>query len=96
MNTLKETIMRKFISTSLQVLALLSAIAPSIAMAGTWVVEHEPLGPGYLVTDHETGAIHTKGKRAANRVAKILNKATGGFVDPGSGPCHNPAPGTQC
>ena len=88
--------MRNYISKSLRVLALLAAVAaPSAALASTWVVEKDPLGPGYIVTDNKD-TIHTNGKRAANKVARILNHASGGFFDPGSGPCHNPAPGTQC
>ena len=49
------------------------------------------MGPGYVVTDHETGTIHTKGRKAANKVARILNHA--GFVDSGTGPCHDPKSG---
>ena len=90
--------MRSFISRSLRVLALLSAIAaPSVAMAGTWAVGKDPLGPGFVVSDDDpkTADVHTNTERAAKKIARILNKATS-FVDPGSGPCHNPAPGTQC
>ena len=85
--------MKNFIS--LRVLVLLCAFAtPSVALAGTWVVEHDPMGPGYVVTDHETGTIHTKGRKAANKVARILNHA--GFVDSGTGPCHDPKSGVLC
>ncbi len=85
--------MKKFFR--LPVLVLLCALAaPSGALAGTWVVERHPMGPGYVVTDHETGTIHTKGKKAANKIAKILNHA--GFADPGTGPCHDPKSGVLC
>lgn len=88
--------MPKLPSKSLRIIALLLACqTPSLVLAGTWVVEVNPFG-GYDVTDHVTGTIHTNGLRTAKRVARILNRATGGFVDPGSGPCHNPKLGTQC
>jgi len=89
--------MPKSLSKSLRIFALLWACqTSSLALAGTWVVQVNPAG-GYDVTDHVNGdgTIHTNGLRTAKRVARILNRATG-FVDPGSGPCHDPKPGTQC
>jgi hypothetical protein len=86
--------MRNFISRSVLVVALLAAVAAPSAALAKWVVETNPFG-GYDVTDGH-GTVHTNGRRTANKVARILNRATNGFVDPGSGPCHDPAPGTQC
>jgi hypothetical protein len=89
--------MPKSISKSLRIFALLWACqTSSLALAGTWVVQKNPAG-GYDVTDNVNGdgTIHTNGLRTAKRVARILNRATG-FSDPGSGPCHDPKPGTQC
>jgi hypothetical protein len=91
--------MPKSISKGLRIFALLWACqTPSLALAGTWVVEPGAFGVGYIVTDHDphNGTISTNNLRTAKRVARILNKATSGFYDPGSGPCHNPKPGTQC
>jgi hypothetical protein len=87
--------MTNFVRDGLRVLVLLVVFtAPSAALAGKWVVEVDPFGSGYVVTDHETSSISTKTKRAAKKIARILNHA--GFVDPGTGPCHDPRPGTQC
>ena len=69
---------------------------PTLAFAGTWEVKEDPMGPGYIVTDNETGTIHTEGKRAANKIAKILNKADEGFVDAPNSPCHDPSTGVVC
>lgn len=89
--------MPKSIAKSLRIFALLLVCqTPSLVLAKTWVIETGPFGVGYDVTDHATGTIHTNSLRTAKRVARILNRATGGFVDPGSGPCHNPKPGTRC
>jgi hypothetical protein len=88
--------MKSLDSTSLCALALLWAFAtPSAVLAGEWVVREDPMGPGYIVTDDETGTIHTEGKRAANKIAKTLNKADD-FYDPGYGPCHPPTSGMEC
>ena len=69
---------------------------PTLALAGTWEVKEDPMGPGYIVTDNETGTIHTQGKRAANKIAKILNKADEGVVDAPNSPCHDPSTGVVC
>ena len=34
-------------------------------------------------------------RKLARKLNKVLSKDTG-FYDPGSGPCHDPKPGTQC
>jgi hypothetical protein len=34
-------------------------------------------------------------RKLARKLNKVLSKDTG-FSDPGSGPCHDPKPGTQC
>ena len=89
--------MPKSISKILRVFARLWACqTSSLALAGTWFVEVSPFG-GYNVADHVNGdgTIHTNNLRTAKRVARILNRARG-FVDPGSDPCHDPKPGTQC
>jgi hypothetical protein len=90
--------MDSFISKSASFLALVCALtAPVVAFAGEWVVRENPMGPGYIVTDDETGTIHTKGRKAAEKVAKILNKADDeGFVDTGEGPCGDPKSGVLC
>jgi hypothetical protein len=91
--------MIRFASKTLRVAALLCALAaPSAAFAGEWVVRENPIGPGYVVTDDETGTIHTKGRKAAEKIAKILNKADSdeGFVDTGEGPCGDPLSGVLC
>jgi hypothetical protein len=54
------------------------------------------MGPGYIVTDDETGTIHTQGKKAANKIAKTLNKADEGVVDAPDSPCHDPSTGVVC
>lgn len=88
--------MNYFISKNLQVLALLCALAaPSAVLAGEWVVREDPMGPGYIVTDDETGTIHTKGRKAADKVAKVLNDAES-VVDTGEGPCGDPTSGVLC
>ena len=87
--------MKRFIPNAIRAIAVVCVLAaPSAVLAATWHVEKAPLGPGYNVTDGETGTIHTQGRRAANKIAKILNKT--GFVDPGSGPCHDPRSGVLC
>jgi hypothetical protein len=88
--------MPRSISKSLQIFALLWACqTSSLALAGTWVINAGPFGVGYDVTDNVHGTIHTNSLKTAKRVARILNRTTG-LVDPGSGPCHDPKPGTQC
>jgi hypothetical protein len=90
--------MPKSISKSSQIFALLLACqTSSLALAGTWVVKEGPFGVGYDVTDNAPGdgTIRTNSLKTAKRVARILNRATG-LYDPGSGPCHDPKPGTQC
>lgn len=87
------------IPKSMRFLALVYALsAPAAALAGEWVVRENPMGPGYVVTDDETGTIHTKGRKAAEKVAKILNNADSdeGFVDNGEGPCGDPMSGVLC
>jgi hypothetical protein len=61
-------------------------------------VQEDPIGPGYIVTDGETGTIHTSGKKAADKVAKILNKADTdeSFVDSGQGSCGHPSARVPC
>lgn len=91
--------MKGIIPKSMRVLALVYALsAPAAALAGEWVVRENPMGPGYVVTDDETGTIHTKGRKAAEKIAKILNKADSdeGFVDNGEGPCGDPMSGVLC
>ena len=89
--------MKSLVTTGLGALALLWAFAtPSTVLAGEWVVREDPMGPGYIVTDDETGTIHTDGKKAANKIAKALNKADDDFYDPGYGPCHPPTSGIDC
>lgn len=73
---------------------LYTLAAPSLALAGTWEVKEDPMGPGYIVTDNETGTIHTEGKKAANKIAKILNKTD--VVDAPDSPCHDPTSGVVC
>jgi hypothetical protein len=56
-------------------------------------------GTEYGVRNHDTALELGLSEKKAGRVARRLNRAMskdGGLVDPGSGPCHNPAPGTQC
>jgi len=89
--------MNSFMHRAVGTIAVVCVLAaPSTVWAGKWVVEPNPpiFGPGYTVTDHETGTIHTNTRKAAKRIARILNRA--GFVDPGTGPCHDPSPGVQC
>ena len=87
--------MKSLAMAGLCALALLSAyVMPSAVQAGEWVVREDPMGPGYIVTDDETGTIHTKGRKAADKIAKVLNKTD--FYDPGYGPCHPPTSRTLC
>jgi hypothetical protein len=89
--------MKSLFCTSLCALALVWAFAtPSTVLAGEWVVREDPMGPGYIVTDDETGTIHTKGRKAADKIAKVLNKTDNNFVDTGGGPCHLPTSGVLC
>lgn len=89
--------MKKSASAGICALALICALAiPSAVLAGEWVVREDPMGPGYIVTDDETGTIHTKGRKAAEKVAKVLNKADEEFMDTGEGPCNDPASGVLC
>jgi hypothetical protein len=88
--------MKSLVLAGLCALALLSAAGvPGAALAGEWVVRDDPMGPGYIVTDDETGTIHTKGRKAAEKIAKVLNK-TDSVVDNGEGPCHLPTSGVLC
>jgi hypothetical protein len=89
--------MKTLFCTSLCALALVWAFAtPSTVLAGEWVVREDPMGPGYIVTDDETGTIHTEGRKAADKIAKVLNKAEKDFVDTGEGPCGDPSSGVLC
>ena len=89
--------MTSLVSKSASFLSLVYALsAPAVAFAGEWVVREDPMGPGYIVTDDETGTIHTKGRKAADKVAKVLNDAESGVVDTGEGPCHVPTSGVLC
>jgi len=87
--------MKNLIAKSAAAAIIVYALAaPTLALAGTWVVREDPMGPGYIVTDDETGTIHTQGKKAANKIAKTLNKA--GVVDAPDSPCHDPSTGVVC
>jgi hypothetical protein len=90
--------MSKHVGKGVSFLAMVVALsAPVVAVAGEWVVREDPMGPGYIVTDDEIGTIHTKGKKAADKIAKTLNKAeSDGFVDNGEGPCGHPSSRVLC
>ena len=89
--------MANLISNSASFLGLVYALtAPAVLLAGEWVVREDPMGPGYIVTDDETGTIHTKGRKAADKVAKVLNDTESGVVDTGEGPCGDPSSGVLC
>jgi hypothetical protein len=91
--------MSSTVSKSASFLAMVYALTgPAVVLAGDWVVQEDPMGPGYIVTDGETGTIHTSGKRAAENVAKILNKtdADERSVDTGQGPCGHPSARVTC
>lgn len=47
--------------------------------------------------DHllELGLTEKQATRVAHKLNKAMSKDTG-LYDPGSGPCHDPKPGTQC
>ncbi len=91
--------MSGIISKGASFLAMVYALTgPAVVLAGEWTVQEDPMGPGYIVTDGETGTIHTSGKKAAEKVAKILNKADTdeSFVDNGQGPCGHPSARVAC
>lgn len=89
--------MKSLVLAGLCAFGLLSALAmPSGVSAGEWVVREDPMGPGYIVTDDETGTIHTEGRKAANKIAKALNKVDEGFMDTDDAPCHPPTSGVLC
>ena len=88
--------MRKFIGVCSLAIAVAAAAVPIPAFA-TWSVY--PDGATWGV--HEGHNVIPLGltEKQAQRVAHKMNKALAkdkGFVDPGSGPCHDPKPGTQC
>jgi hypothetical protein len=89
--------MRKFVGVCSLAIVLSAAIVPVPAFA-TWTSYLEP-GNTYGVRDGENAIPLGLSEKQAQRVARKLNKALShdkGFVDPGSGPCHDPKPGTQC
>jgi hypothetical protein len=91
--------MRGIVSKGASFLAIVYALTgPAVVLAGDWTVQEDPMGPGYIVTDGESGTIHTSGKKAAEKVAKILNKADSdeSFVDTGQGPCGHPSARVAC
>ena len=91
--------MRGIVSKGASFLALVYALTgPAVVLAGEWTVQEDLMGPGYIVTDGESGTIHTSGKKAAEKVAKILNKTDKdeSFVDTGQGPCGHPSARVAC
>jgi len=89
--------MSKFVSRGTSFLATVYALStPAVVLAGEWVVREDPAGPGRIVTDDETGTIHANGKKATDKVVKVLNDAGSGVVDNGNGPYGHPSAQVLC
>jgi len=80
-------------------IALLIAVAmfPGAALASweTYTLD----GKLYGIREGNNAIMLNLTMKQALRTAKRINKAfrkDKGFVDPGSGPCHDPRPGVQC
>ena len=79
------------------ILLLAVAAVPGTALA-TWSAYTDD-GTHYGIREGGNkimlGVTEKQATKTAHRVNKALSKDTG-FVDPGSGPCHDPRPGVQC
>lgn len=93
---------RKFVSVCSLVMSIAVAMLLDLAGASDWTPFNYEGADGlnyYGVRDHDTFLKLGLTEKQAGRVARKLNKAMSkdtGFYDPGSGPCHDPKPGTQC
>jgi hypothetical protein len=93
---------RKFVGVcSLVILlavAMLSDVAGAWSASSYWRSFQD--GNYYGVTDGDTYlrlnlSSSNKATKLAHKLNRALSKDTG-LYDPGSGPCHDPKPGTQC
>jgi hypothetical protein len=92
---------RRFIAICGAIVLLAVAMQPGAAFA-TWSSYNYDTADGPRYGIHEGGnyiQLGLKTEKEARKTASKINKVLakdGGFVDPGSGPCHDPKPGTQC
>jgi hypothetical protein len=84
-------------------LVILIAVAMLSGLAGAWSASSywSPFqdGNSWGVRDGDTylhlNLSYKKATKLAHKLNKVMSKDTG-LYDPGSGPCHDPKPGTQC
>ena len=84
-------------------LVMLIAVAMPLDLAGAWSAFSYEGGDGgnyYGIRDNDTYlhlnlSSYKQARKLAHKLNNIMSKDTG-LYDPGSGPCHDPKPGTQC
>jgi hypothetical protein len=93
---------RKFVGVCSLVILIAVAMLPDLADA-SWSPFNYEGGDGVNYYGIHEGNVYLhlglpsdkQARKLARKLNKVLSKDTG-FYDPGSGPCHDPKPGTQC
>jgi hypothetical protein len=93
---------RKFVGVCSLVILIAVVMLSDLASARSASSYWRPFQDGnyYGVRDGDTYlhlnlSSYNKASKLAHKLNKALSKDTG-LYDPGSGPCHDPKPGTQC